>query len=404
MPLSYSFQNGNGVTTNFVIPFSFLDKSHVHVAIGGVENNTFTWVNSSTVQITPAPPNGTGNVKLYRVTPRNQQIVTFTNGNVLEDTDLNASALQGLYVLQEYFEAPPQALPSGHSIYSHTDADPAGTYTKGTLLVVGNGASFVSLGPGTDGQTLEADSTDNKGVAWKQGLRKLLTTVGDLLYCASAGVAGRLGVGTDGQILVARPNATPPMAWETSPVFSTGDVKPTFKNVADSSWVMMNDGTIGDAISGATTRANADTAALFTLLWNNIPNTWCAVSSGRGVSAAADFAAHKTIALPKALGRLFGVAGVGVGLTSRALAEVLGSENSIVVLHNHGITDPGHLHGAGGGGSSGPFAIPSDGGGTAGASSNTTTNTTGITINNSGSSGTGMNMPPTVFANWMIKL
>ena len=84
--------------------------------------------------------------------------------------------------------------------------------------------------------------------------------------------------------------------------FTTGDVKTTLKTAADAGWVMMNDGTIGDASSGATTRANADTQALFTLLWTNVSNTNCPVSGGRGASAAADFAAHKTIALPKMLG------------------------------------------------------------------------------------------------------
>ena len=48
--------------------------------------------------------------------------------------------------------------------------------------------------------------------------------------------------------------------------FTTGDVKTTLKTTADAGWVMMNDGTIGDASSGGTTRANADTQALFGLL------------------------------------------------------------------------------------------------------------------------------------------
>lgn len=187
--------------------------------------------------------------------------------------------------------------------------------------------------------------------------------------------------------------------------WSTGDVKATFKTVADTGWVMLNDGTLGSASSGATTRANADAEALFTLLWNNITNAWCAVSSGRGASAAADFAANKTIALPKALGRLLGISGTGAGLTARALGENLGSENAIVVQHNHGITDPGHNHPVSDDNSTGGSAMPAMGGdGTAGAVFNTAPNTTGISINNTGSSGVGANMPPVGFLNVMIKL
>ena len=108
--------------------------------------------------------------------------------------------------------------------------------------------------------------------------------------------------------------------------FSTGDIKATLKTVADAGWVMMDDGTIGNAASSATTRANADTEDLFTLLWTNCADAQCAVSGGRGASAAADFAANKRIALPKILGRAIGAAGAGSGLTSRALAETTGAE------------------------------------------------------------------------------
>lgn len=109
--------------------------------------------------------------------------------------------------------------------------------------------------------------------------------------------------------------------------FTTGDVKLTLKTVADTGWVLMDDKTIGDGSSGATGRANADTSALFTLLWDNTADADCAVSTGRGASAAADFAAHKTIALPKALGRSLAVYGAGSGLTSRALAHIVGEES-----------------------------------------------------------------------------
>lgn len=117
-------------------------------------------------------------------------------------------------------------------------------------------------------------------------------------------------------------------------LFTTGDVKPTYKTTADSGWVMLDDGTIGSASSGATTRANADTEDLFTLLWNNTLDANCAVSTGRGANAAADFAANKTIALPKLLGRDLAIAGAGSGLTSRALASALGAESKTIGTTN----------------------------------------------------------------------
>jgi hypothetical protein len=54
---------------------------------------------------------------------------------------------------------------------------------------------------------------------------------------------------------------------------TTGDIRPTWKTVPDTGWIIANDGSIGNAASGATNRANADTAALFALLYSNIQTT-----------------------------------------------------------------------------------------------------------------------------------
>ena len=93
-------------------------------------------------------------------------------------------------------------------------------------------------------------------------------------------------------------------------------------------WVKVDDGTIGNAASGGTTRANADTADLFAHLWSTFSDAICPVSTGRGVTAAADFAAGKTIKLSAMLGRALVVAGAGSGLTSRALGDKTGTETS----------------------------------------------------------------------------
>lgn len=128
--------------------------------------------------------------------------------------------------------------------------------------------------------------------------------------------------------------------------FSTGDAKLTYKTVADAGWVMLNDGTIGSATSGATTLASAAAQALFTLLWNNILNTYCPVSGGRGASPATDWTANKTIGLPIALGRAIAVAGVGAGLTAWALGQTFGEETHLLTVNEI----PSHIHTGGSGG------------------------------------------------------
>lgn len=112
--------------------------------------------------------------------------------------------------------------------------------------------------------------------------------------------------------------------------FSTGDVKLSMKSTADTGWVLMNDGTIGN--SGCSTRSNADTQALYLLLWNNLTDQWAPVSTGRGASAAADFAANKCIRLPRATGRA--LAGLGTPTVTESISGAA-SGNALTVASNN---------------------------------------------------------------------
>jgi hypothetical protein len=114
----------------------------------------------------------------------------------------------------------------------------------------------------------------------------------------------------------------------------TGDFRLSIDDTVAAGWVPCNDGTIGDATSGASTRANADTLALYTKIWNKVSDTYAPVQTGRGVSAAADFAAHKYLGLTKMLGRSLAVAGAGTGLTSRTNGETAGAETTTLAQVN----------------------------------------------------------------------
>lgn len=178
-----------------------------------------------------------------------------------------------------------------------------------------------------------------------------------------------------------------------SAVGSTGDIKLTLKTAADAGWLMCNDGTIGSASSGATTRANADTSALYTLLWTNVSNTYAPVTGGRGGSAAADFAANKPIALTKMLGRALAVSGTGSTLTARTLGQTVGAETHALTIaelaaHTHPQQGDTVVANAG---------ATAQGGGGAGW-------TLGGTTQSTGSGDAHNNMQPTSFLNAMIKL
>lgn len=119
-------------------------------------------------------------------------------------------------------------------------------------------------------------------------------------------------------------------SWQTIDVqaaFSTGDVKLTYKTIPDTGWLMMSDTTsIGNTGSGATYEGGGY-FSLFTLIWDNIPAYIGLVLPSRGGSSASDWAAGKTLSLPKTLGRALAIAGAGSGLTARDLgSHLIGEE------------------------------------------------------------------------------
>jgi hypothetical protein len=87
-------------------------------------------------------------------------------------------------------------------------------------------------------------------------------------------------------------------------IFQTGDPIWRLRTGTMTGFVRMNGRTIGNATSGATEYAAADASALFAFLWNNLPDSIAPVSTGRGATAAADFAANKTIVVPTMQGYL----------------------------------------------------------------------------------------------------
>lgn len=249
----------------------------------------------------------------------------------------------------------------------------------------------------------------------------IVTSATDVLIgrqTAGAGAAEEIPCTAFGRSLLALASSTALSA--TYGIAVSGAIQLSFNTGAQSGWVRANGQTIGDATSGATERANADTSALYTILWNGFTNTICPVSGGRGASAAADFAAHKTITLPDVRGRgLFGLDDMGASAAGRISATTAtpngttmgasGGEQTHLLTtaeipsHNHGVTDPGHTH---------TFTAPAQGGSlsfAAGTSAyfpiqNTGAAVTGISIQNTGGGGAHNSMSPFILCTIYIKL
>lgn len=122
----------------------------------------------------------------------------------------------------------------------------------------------------------------------------------------------------------------------------TGMVAAFLTSTLPSGWAKANGQTIGSASSGATGRANADTAALFEVIWNSTSNTTSVIQTSagapttRGASAAADFAANKRLPLPDLRGEWIRGWDDGRSVdTGRAFGS---TQADLVKAHTHTLT------------------------------------------------------------------
>jgi hypothetical protein len=127
--------------------------------------------------------------------------------------------------------------------------------------------------------------------------------------------------------------------------YTTGELVSSFATTAPAGTVAMDGLTIGNASSEATSRANADTLALFTLLWNQASNALlpiqdsAGIPASRGASAASDFAANRRLTLPTLVD--------GQAILAAVSSGVIGSTVGAVISHGHGLTINGvgdHAH------------------------------------------------------------
>lgn len=94
---------GDGSTVLFVVPFDYMDRSHISVSIDGTDA-TFVWQSQSQLRIEPAPLQG-DKVQLVRKTPIDQSPTDFIEGAVITANDLDVLANYYLFVAQEAADA-----------------------------------------------------------------------------------------------------------------------------------------------------------------------------------------------------------------------------------------------------------------------------------------------------------
>ena len=125
MALSYNIYAGDAATTNFTFTPAYINSSDVDVYEDGVLQTLTTdyiWFNSTTVQFNTAPANAAV-ILLQRVTQNSSRHVDFQDAGNLTESDLDLSADQLFFLLQEDSDKVDDMLMSLDPGQAYWDAD-----------------------------------------------------------------------------------------------------------------------------------------------------------------------------------------------------------------------------------------------------------------------------------------
>lgn len=96
----------DGIAKNYSFHFGYIDSKHIHVEKDGVkmvEGTDYTFSNQQEIEFSVVPTLGQI-IYIYRTTPIINQIVEFKDLSTLKADQLNNSALQALYSMQEVYD------------------------------------------------------------------------------------------------------------------------------------------------------------------------------------------------------------------------------------------------------------------------------------------------------------
>lgn len=295
---------GNGVATVFAYSFGVLAADDLKVLVDGVEVTTGFTVSGigsrtgGTVTFSVAPASGTA-ILIVREVVRKRDTDYQYSGDLREevlDDDLDRIWM----TLQEDGELVDRGVrvPVGETLAELPAA--ASRVNKVLTFGAGGAVALVDVSAFSGGGVVELVPADGS-----IALVKLTTAAQNLINGAlqrSGGtmLADIILAGNTAQALGAVPKQQ--LDAGLLLVCPPGSIKSMARLAAPSGWLLIDGKTIGNAASGATARANADTWLLFEQVWAfpaaSVPIFDSAgVASVRGASAAADFAAGKRLAL-----------------------------------------------------------------------------------------------------------
>jgi hypothetical protein len=196
--MAYSFiaYTGDGVHTDYVVPFPYLDKAHVGATVNGVATS-FTWVNSGLIRFASAPGN-TLLIRISRNSNRQARISNYQDAQVLTEAALDFDANQLFFVAQEAFDAVADAAVGGDMRRSMNLSDvndiTAARNNLGAVSKAGDtmtGALFLSGAPSDVNQAATKGYVDNRFASLVSGVASF-NGRGGAVTLTSADVTGAL--------------------------------------------------------------------------------------------------------------------------------------------------------------------------------------------------------------------
>ena len=106
MANSFVRYTGNGSTTAYAIPFTYIDSAHLACTVNGV-SASFT-LNSAGTQATlsSVPANGSA-IEFRRTSSQTTRLTDYVSGAVLTESALDTDSTQGFFMSQEAVETMP---------------------------------------------------------------------------------------------------------------------------------------------------------------------------------------------------------------------------------------------------------------------------------------------------------
>jgi len=222
MAYSEALYTGDGTTTDFVVPFDYLDQSHVYVAVGKVDTSNsnssfkFEFVASATIRIREKigenpVPDGT-EIRIFRRTPIDNPAIVFGGGASLSSKNLNKNSEYLTFALQEAtdtnekftemylgsYESNPLSDNLGNPIkegalYYNTELGAMYHFTNSIWKDLASGPSGPRGPVGPTGPTGPTGPQGIQGVKGPQGVQGFRGEIGPKGATGSTGVEGPVG-------------------------------------------------------------------------------------------------------------------------------------------------------------------------------------------------------------------